>query len=320
MNNILKFGCVLLILSTMFISGCNKGKTEVTFNPSNETVIDTKVVEKDGYVEEPMDPVNGIYLFDGWYANSEYTQKWDFAKDKVKSDMALYAKWIERYLVNYYVDGSVVRSSKVKKGDKAEFMDNVKPSSTTLGWYTDEALTQKYDFDKSSVTGTLNLYGKVVLKASWEFPADLKLGWYIHTDTTGFNPGTITESEDCIKVAFTNPSDWSTHLRSPNLDISTKGITKIKIVYKNLSANTNLRVFYFRTTDENWDGKGENFPILVPNMKETDDWKTIEIIISDTKVLKNLWNGNLLFLRFEFNPIEPPCQGNTVWIKSISLE
>ena len=41
----------------------------------------------------PQEPVREGYVFDGWYRDIDLTWEWDFAKDRVKENMTLYAKW-----------------------------------------------------------------------------------------------------------------------------------------------------------------------------------------------------------------------------------
>lgn len=44
-------------------------------------------------LEEPEAPVREGYVFLGWFQDAGLTEKWDFKKNKVKSDMTLYAGW-----------------------------------------------------------------------------------------------------------------------------------------------------------------------------------------------------------------------------------
>ena len=51
---------------------------------------------KGGLIQEPRTPVktsgtaNRVIVFDGWYYGDK---KWDFAADKVESDVTLKARW-----------------------------------------------------------------------------------------------------------------------------------------------------------------------------------------------------------------------------------
>ena len=46
-------------------------------------------------VQEPEAPTRPGYKFSGWYTDKEFTDLWDFSKDKVTEDTTLYAKWSE---------------------------------------------------------------------------------------------------------------------------------------------------------------------------------------------------------------------------------
>lgn len=58
-----------------------------------------------GTVEDPGAPpaVSG-YIFDGWYTNTDWTQKWDF-NTPVTRTMHLYAKWVEAVTVTFNLNG-----------------------------------------------------------------------------------------------------------------------------------------------------------------------------------------------------------------------
>lgn len=52
------------------------------------------LVEKKGLLPIPSDPVRKGYIFDGWYADSEFKKEWDFEKDRADKELTIYAKWI----------------------------------------------------------------------------------------------------------------------------------------------------------------------------------------------------------------------------------
>ncbi|MDR0424744.1 MAG: family 43 glycosylhydrolase [Clostridiales Family XIII bacterium] len=57
-----------------------------------------QTVPAGGAVAEPTAPTYSGYDFDGWYADSSFREaaKWDFATDRVNSDLILHAKWKEQ--------------------------------------------------------------------------------------------------------------------------------------------------------------------------------------------------------------------------------
>lgn len=50
-------------------------------------------MEVNGTMEAPAAPTAYGWIFGGWYKDSNFTDKWDFASDKVTEDITLYAKW-----------------------------------------------------------------------------------------------------------------------------------------------------------------------------------------------------------------------------------
>ena len=60
---------------------------------SDNNVIETKVVESGQKVTAPNEPQKDGYIFDGWYADQEFTQEWNFEYRPVYENTQLYAKW-----------------------------------------------------------------------------------------------------------------------------------------------------------------------------------------------------------------------------------
>ena len=131
----------------------------VTFDSNGGSLVSSQTVKSGGLVSKPSNPTKSGYTFDGWYSNSSLTNKWNFNTDVVTYNMTLYAKWIENSVETYYTvtfnsnGGTSVSSQKVKKGELVS-----KPSSPTRsgytfdGWYSDSALTDKWDFAADVVT------------------------------------------------------------------------------------------------------------------------------------------------------------------------
>ena len=72
------------ILATYTVSFMSEGGSEVKSITG---------VAHGGTVPEPEAPTRLSYLFEGWYSDAGYLSKWNFAKDTVQGDMALYARW-----------------------------------------------------------------------------------------------------------------------------------------------------------------------------------------------------------------------------------
>ncbi len=120
------------------------------------------------------------YTFGGWYTDSALTKKFT-STTAVESDLTLYAKWTknaaaEKVTVTFNTNGgSNVDPVEVDKGSTV-----AEPTAPTLdgydfdGWYTDEALTNAFDF-ATPITTTTTLYAKWV--AAGEAGIDIPEGY-----------------------------------------------------------------------------------------------------------------------------------------------
>ncbi|MDE7262734.1 MAG: InlB B-repeat-containing protein [Oscillospiraceae bacterium] len=83
--------CLGMLLAGTLLNGCGQSEHTVQFdeNYSGGSVSSQTVMA----VDASNAPVREGYLFLGWYKDAGLTQPWDDTKDKVKSDMTLYAGW-----------------------------------------------------------------------------------------------------------------------------------------------------------------------------------------------------------------------------------
>ena len=95
----------------------------------------------------------------GWYTDRACTNMWDFKNDLVTGDMTLYAKWVEQYDVNYYVNGTFLKSEFAFKGDKLIEDPALVAGFKYLGTYVDATHETAYDY-QNVVSGDMNLYIK----------------------------------------------------------------------------------------------------------------------------------------------------------------
>lgn len=70
---------------------------KVTFDSKDGSLVSGITdVKKNEKVKVPVDPTKEGYIFDGWYKEESYINKWDFEIDVVTKDITLYAKWIKK--------------------------------------------------------------------------------------------------------------------------------------------------------------------------------------------------------------------------------
>lgn len=116
--------------------------------------------------EDVDDPTRPGYLFKGWYLEPECKTKWD--ESTLTDDTTVYAKWVpEQVTVTFHTNGgTTIRPKTIEGGTAVEKpTDPSYGSRAFLGWYTDEELTQEYDFSLP-VEQDLDLYAKWERKAT----------------------------------------------------------------------------------------------------------------------------------------------------------
>jgi len=131
----------------------------VTFNSNSGSAVDSATVNHGATVTEPAEPVRENYNFVYWYSENE-NEAYDF-ETAVTEDLTLYAKWkINTYTVTFNTNCDITMGNRtVDYGDTVNEPTITRDGYTFGGWYTDEALTNAYDFD-TAVTSDLTLYAK----------------------------------------------------------------------------------------------------------------------------------------------------------------
>ena len=102
------------------------------------------------------------YTFDGWYEDSDLTQKIESISTSEEKNYRLYAKWIPKiYTITFYANGgtSVSNQTVVYNYQATQPFDPIQEGYIFGGWYLDVACSQRYDFN-SAVTDNICLYAK----------------------------------------------------------------------------------------------------------------------------------------------------------------
>lgn len=96
-KRIMLFSVIACLSTAALLCGCGQSKEQYTVsfedNFGADKGYDSQVVALGKKLEEPDAPVRNGYVFQGWYQDAGLTEKWNFGKDKVKSEMTLYAGW-----------------------------------------------------------------------------------------------------------------------------------------------------------------------------------------------------------------------------------
>ncbi len=148
-----------------YYAGWTQNMLDVTFVLYG-TETEVVQVAPGGTVEMPEEPTRSGYLFEGWYADSEFKEMFDFST-AIAEDTTVYANWIKvdknsvivTYMWNYDGAGVFKRESL----DKGSMLVTLPGSSAAVrdgyllnGWYLDEECTQAYS--RTTLNENLTLY------------------------------------------------------------------------------------------------------------------------------------------------------------------
>ena len=161
----------------------------VSFTNPDGSVISYQEINENELLVQPVDPTKVGYRFDGWYLDAEFLTAYDFTT-AVTEELVIYAKWVpNQYQVVFESNGGTSI-----QGISVSFEDFVtEPVAPTklgydfIGWYTDEALTERYDFD-SPIVGDLILYAK------WEKEEVPVANVYLVTFETNGGSGVLSQN------------------------------------------------------------------------------------------------------------------------------
>lgn len=148
-----------IVVLTLFNLRSNE-EFEIKFNTDGADTIESQLIQKNGKIEKPADPVKEGYEFLGWYNGDE---EWDF-ENKITENITLTAKWKKIELKSYKVTfnpngGSSIDPVEIEEGQKLDFpADPVRSGYIFLGWFIDG---EKYDFE-TLITSDIELI------AMWE--------------------------------------------------------------------------------------------------------------------------------------------------------
>lgn len=143
-----------------------KEEYTVTFDSNGGSSVPSQKVKYNEYVLLPSEPVRNGYNFAGWFAKPDLSgETWNFTGSAVTENITLYAKWTQKLVVNFVTRDTAVRATMPQEQIVNEGTVISKPADPTdecfkfIDWYTDEALSVKWDFSKP-VTKSMTLYAK----------------------------------------------------------------------------------------------------------------------------------------------------------------
>lgn len=128
----------------------------------------TQTINHGEKAQQPQTPTKEGYTFAGWYTNETKDVMFNFETTTITSETSIYAKWtIKTYEVRFMVDnGELTEEDKVQNvehNQKAMEKTPTKEGYDFGGWYTEEDLTNKFDFE-TLITEAKTLYPKWTVK------------------------------------------------------------------------------------------------------------------------------------------------------------
>ena len=107
-------------------------------------------------------PTREGFIFLGWYDAEQNGNRVTEIKAGSTGRITLYARWqANTYTVDFVLNGGTMKSTEqiVVAGGTVAFEEPTRENYLFMGWFTDAACTQRYDFS-TPVTGDLTLYAK----------------------------------------------------------------------------------------------------------------------------------------------------------------
>ena len=144
----------------------------ITFKYNNGEPDTVTQIHAGDFVPRPQSPTKPGYSFIGWYTDTTYTTAWNFEVDRPTDDITLYAGWESiplpdptpsDYLVTYKPGNGEADSYVIAEANSLLAVPTVPEWENEdfifVGWYTDSAWTNPWNFDTDRVTGNMTLYG-----------------------------------------------------------------------------------------------------------------------------------------------------------------
>lgn len=182
------------ISNMTFVTDTFYTKAKLSFETNGGNEVDTVEVYTNAKINQPADPEKEGYFFDGWYADADLTNKFDFATG-IAADATIYAKWLKGVKVIYANTGDTAVETVVVKPGAAIAQPSVTPVKNDQyfnGWYADEECTTAFDFAAGVAEDT-------VVYAGWRNPIKV-----------AFNSNGGSAIEDIytdVNVAITLPAE-----------------------------------------------------------------------------------------------------------------
>ena len=171
----------------------------ITFKPGNGDPDTTIVVLTGMFIPRPTLPTRDGYVFTGWYIDESCTTAWNFEVNKAEGHMTLYGGWEEEIVPEEYTvtfnpgNGDAYTTATVTEGDLVPIPTlPTRDGYTFIGWYTDSACTNAWNFDTDRPTSDMTLYG------GWEKEQEPNPDDEYHGGFIGLVEALLSDSNNCL--------------------------------------------------------------------------------------------------------------------------
>lgn len=355
---------VVSVLTLATFTGCGKGGDSVDSNSNTGSSVTSAVeegwytvnfelctkletnkvpaqeVEEGDVVVKPSVGVIGDNSermdIEGWYTDKEYTNKWNFTMDVVESDMTLYAKWVKKFKVTYYLGDETdvpMYETYVKEGECVKYEPQLADGYESNGFFTTAVHETEFDFN-TPIKNDVNIY---IHRSEHIYFTGKMIAERFKMEQNYAKGGTIEYAEDengegYAKLNFGYSTSADPHALLENVTVDISASQKLEVTFKNMGTAKSLKFYYVNWLADGTETDGPSFnednaftytyTADEKNMSEDDEWVTKVFDFS-----KNLTNGvsnwgissTMIRLRLQSSYISEneEDRSNEVWIKSI---
>jgi len=137
----------------------------VTFNSNGGSTVPPYVnVRSNSTINPPPNPARSGFVFVGWYRDSALNNMWNFPSDRVTGNITLFARWTSAgHTVTFNSNGGSSVASLVNVPNNSTIRSPANPTRsghTFVGWYSDRALNNLWDFNRDRVRGNMTLHAR----------------------------------------------------------------------------------------------------------------------------------------------------------------
>ncbi|MCR2822931.1 InlB B-repeat-containing protein [Lederbergia panacisoli] len=204
---------------------------KISYESNGGSNVSSEDVNFEEKATKPEDPTKEGHTFAGWYRDALLTELYDF-ETSVVSDVTLYAKWtINEYKISYESNGgSNVSSEDVNYEEKVtEPVDPTKEGHTFAGWYTDDLLSELYDFE-TGIVSDVTLYAKWTIN-EYKVSFESNGGSIVSSEDVNYEEKT-TKPEDPTKEGHTFAGWYTDDLLSELYDFETGIVSDVTLYAK----------------------------------------------------------------------------------------